>query len=37
MMPLPDKILIDPAALDWLKTALRAALARDLVDAVNDA
>jgi len=30
-------ILDDPAASDWLKTALRAALARDPVDAVNDA
>lgn len=30
-------ILNDPAASDWLKTALRAALARDPVDAINDA
>jgi len=30
-------ILDDPAASDWLKTALRAALDRDPVDAVNDA
>lgn len=37
MMPLHDQILNDPAASDWLKTALRASLARDPVDAVNDA
>ena len=30
-------ILDDPAASDWLKTALRTALARDPVDAINDA
>lgn len=30
-------ILDDPAASDWLKMALRAALARDSVDALNDA
>jgi hypothetical protein len=30
-------ILDDPAASEWLKTALRAALARDPVDVVNDA
>ncbi|QSB03787.1 hypothetical protein JWZ98_23035 (plasmid) [Methylomonas sp. EFPC1] len=37
MMPLHNKILNDPAASDWLKNALRAALVRDPVDAVNDA
>ncbi len=37
MTLLHDKILNDPAVSDWLKTALRAALARDPVDAVNDA
>ena len=30
-------VLADPAASDWLKTALRSALVRDLVDAANDA
>jgi hypothetical protein len=30
-------ILQDPSASDWLKNALRAALERDPVDALNDA
>lgn len=36
---LPDigKVLRDPAASSWLKDALRSALARDPVDAANDA
>ncbi|WP_198159410.1 hypothetical protein [Methylomonas lenta] len=37
MTLLRDQILVDPAASDWLKTALRAAMARDPVDAVKDA
>jgi hypothetical protein len=40
-MPVPDiegeAILDDPAASDWLKGALRSALERDPVDALNDA
>jgi hypothetical protein len=40
-MPTPDiegeEILVDPAASDWLKGALRTALERDPVDALNDA
>jgi hypothetical protein len=40
-MPTPDiegeEILDDPAASDWLKGALRTALERDPVDALNDA
>ena len=32
-----EEILDDPAASDWLKGALRSALARDPVDALNDA
>ena len=37
--PLPkvQNILDDPAASDWLKSALINALARDPVDALNDA
>ncbi len=35
--PAPEAILRDPAASDWLKGALRGALERDTVDAVNDA
>lgn len=31
------QILSDPSASYWLKDALRAALARDIVDALNDA
>lgn len=43
MKPLPtpeiegEEILVDPAASDWLKGALRSALERDPVDALNDA
>jgi hypothetical protein len=40
-MPTPGieggEILDDPAASDWLKGALRTALERDPVDALNDA
>jgi hypothetical protein len=40
-MPTPEiegeAILDDPAASDWLKGALRTALDRDPVDALNDA
>lgn len=40
-MPTPDiegdEILDDPTASDWLKGALRTALERDPVDALNDA
>jgi hypothetical protein len=40
-LPTPDRegegILDDPAASDWLKGALRTALERDPVDALNDA
>ena len=40
-MPAPDiegeEILDDPSASDWLKGALRTALERDPVDALNDA
>jgi hypothetical protein len=32
-----EEILEDPAASDWLKAALRSALERDPVDALNDA
>ena len=36
---LPDipAVLADPATSFWLKTAIRSALARDPVDAANDA
>jgi hypothetical protein len=34
--PLED-ILSDPAASEWLKSALRSALGRDPADALNDA
>jgi hypothetical protein len=43
MTPMPtsdiagEEILDDPAASDWLKGALRTALERDPVDALNDA
>jgi hypothetical protein len=43
MKPLPtsviegQEIIDDPSASDWLKGALRSALARDPVDALNDA
>jgi len=32
-----EQVLSDPAASFWLKDALRSALARDPVDAANDA
>jgi hypothetical protein len=32
-----EEILADPAASSWLKDALRSALERDAVDALNDA
>jgi hypothetical protein len=32
-----EQILEDPAASEWLKRALREAIARDPVDAINDA
>jgi hypothetical protein len=32
-----EAVIRDEAASDWLKTALRAALERDPVDALNDA
>ena len=32
-----EEILDDPSASDWLKGALRGALERDPVDALNDA
>jgi hypothetical protein len=35
-LPSIDEVLGDPAASDWLKTALRSALCRDPVDAAND-
>uniref|UniRef100_UPI00402B1F75 hypothetical protein n=1 Tax=Methylomonas sp. SPW-1 TaxID=3438877 RepID=UPI00402B1F75 len=37
MTRLIDTIVEDPAASNWLKTALRTAIERDPVDAVNDA
>ncbi len=37
MMPMCENILDDPAASFWLKNALRSALDRDPVDALNDA
>ena len=36
-MPVIRQILEDPAASDWLKVALTEAIARDPVDALNDA
>jgi hypothetical protein len=36
-MPQIERVLRDPAASFWLKEALRTALARDPVDAANDA
>ena len=36
-MPEVRQILGDPAVSDWLKTALTEAIARDPVDALNDA
>ena len=37
--PLPNsqEILADPAASEWLKLALKSAIERDPVDALNDA
>ena len=35
--PSIDEVMSDAAASDWLKTALRGALERDPVDALNDA
>lgn len=35
--PEEEEILDDPSASDWLKGALRSALERDPVDALNDA
>lgn len=37
--PLPNsqEILADPAASEWLKIALKSAIERDPVDALNDA
>ena len=43
MKPMPasdiawEEILDDPSVSDWLKAALRSALERDPVDALNDA
>lgn len=37
MPPSPDQILNDPACSFWLKEALEKSLARDPVDALNDA
>jgi len=37
MTPNANEILTDPCASFWLKSALRAALDRDAVDAANDA
>ena len=34
--PLIEEVLNDPAASNWLKNALMAALQRDAVDAAND-
>ena len=36
-LPEIEEILADPAASFWLQAALRSALARDPVDAANDA
>lgn len=36
-LPGTEEVLRDPAASHWLKDALRPALARDPVDAANDA
>lgn len=35
--PSVEEVMSDAAASDWLKTALRGALERDPVDALNDA
>ncbi len=37
MTPMCENILDDPATSFWLKNALRSALNRDPVDALNDA
>lgn len=37
VLPIPQELLSDPSVSDWLKSALRDALHRDPVDAVNDA
>lgn len=37
LLPKAQDILDDPAASDWLKLTLANALARDPVDALNDA
>jgi hypothetical protein len=37
LQPRPDDILADPAASEWLKSALQTAVARDPIDALNDA
>jgi hypothetical protein len=36
-LPEIDEVMGDPTASSWLKDALRSALARDPVDAANDA
>ena len=36
-LPTPQEILADPAASDWLKSALKSAADRDPIDALNDA
>ena len=36
-LPTIEEVLRDPSASFWLKAALRSALGRDPVDAVNDA
>jgi hypothetical protein len=35
-VPTIEEVLADQSASEWLKTALRAALERDPVDALND-
>ena len=37
LAPKPDDILANPATSDWLKAALESAVARDPIDALNDA
>ena len=34
--PIIEEVMADPSSSVWLKTALRAALERDPVDALND-
>lgn len=36
-LPTSQEILADPAASEWLKSALKSAVERDPVDALNDA